>query len=89
MKLAYGDRQYRHYVVHTVLGRHFVQTGRTCGLPDKTVRGIIEDLADTAGAKIDAALASLVKDFPQALAHSIAADAKRRLDGIATMKGGA
>jgi hypothetical protein len=33
-----------------------VQTAKTSGLPDKTVRGIIEQLADTAGAKTDAAL---------------------------------
>lgn len=85
--MAIGNN--RHYVVHTVLGRHSVQTAKTCGLPDKTVRGIIEQLADTAGATIDATIANLPKDFPQAMAESIAAGAKRRLDSLATTEGGA
>jgi serine/threonine protein kinase HipA of HipAB toxin-antitoxin module len=40
MKLAMAIGNNRHYVVHTVVGRHFVQTAKSCGLPDKTVRGI-------------------------------------------------
>lgn len=89
MKLAMAIGNDRHYVVHTVLGRHFVQTANTCGLPDKTVRGVIEQLADTAGARIDATIAKLPKDFPQAMAESIATGAKRRLDSLAITEGGA
>ena len=88
MKLAMAIGNTRHYVVHTVLGRHFVQTAKTCGVPDKTVRGIIDELADTAGAKIDATIAKLPKDFPQAMTESIAAGAKRRLNSLVTTEDG-
>ncbi|MDH6264273.1 serine/threonine protein kinase HipA of HipAB toxin-antitoxin module [Bradyrhizobium sp. BR13661] len=83
MKLAMAIGNNRHYVVHTVLGRHFVQAAKTCGLTEKTARGIIKELADIAGAKIDATIAKLPKDFPQAVAESIAAGAKRRQAGMA------
>lgn len=89
MNLAMAIGNSRHYVVHTILGRHFVQTAKTCGLPDTTVRGIIEEVADTTGAKIDATIAKLPKDFPQEMADSIAAGAKRRLNSLVTTEGGA
>ncbi|TWB47838.1 HipA-like protein [Bradyrhizobium sacchari] len=41
MKLAMAIGSNRHCVVHTVLGRHFVQTAKSCGLPDKTVKIVI------------------------------------------------
>jgi serine/threonine-protein kinase HipA len=84
MKLAMAIGDKRHYAVHTVLGRHFLQTAKTCGLPDKTVLGIIEELADTARAKIDATIAKLPNDFPQPMANSIVAGAKRRLSSLTT-----
>ena len=89
MKLAMAIGNNRHYVVHTLVGRHFVQTAKSCGLPDKTVRGIIDQLADTAGASIDATMAKLPKDFPQAMTEQIAVGAKRRLNNLATAEGSA
>ncbi|MCK1662002.1 type II toxin-antitoxin system HipA family toxin [Bradyrhizobium sp. 151] len=89
MKLAMAVGNSRHYVVHTILGRHFVQTAKSCGLPDSVVRGIIEELSDTAGTKIDATIAKLPKDFPQAMAESIATGAKRRLGSLVTTESGA
>ena len=49
----------------------------------------IEQLANTAGASIDATMAKLPKDFPQAMAEQIAAGANRRLNSLATAEGSA
>jgi serine/threonine-protein kinase HipA len=84
LAMAIGDR--RHYVVHTVLGRHFLQTAKSCGLPDKTAHDLIQQLGDTAAKSIDQVLDALPKDFPQKIAASIADGAKRRLNTLATTK---
>jgi len=85
MKLAMAVGDKRHYVVYTVLGRHFVQTARASSLPEKTVPGILEELADTASARMDAAVASLPADFPEALVNSIVQGARRRLSSLRIM----
>lgn len=82
MKLAMAIGEKRHYVVHTVLGRHFVQTAKSCGLPDKTVTDVIQQIGDTAVKSIDQVLAALPKDFPANIAASIADGAKRRLNSL-------
>lgn len=82
MKLAMAIGDKRHYVVHTVLGRHFVQTAKSCGLPDKTVTDVIQQIGDTAVKSIDQVLAALPKDFPANIAASIADGAKRRLNSL-------
>ena len=79
--MAIGDN--RHYVVHTVLGRHFVQTAKSCGLPDKTVNDLIQQLGDTTAKNIDQVLSALPKGFPEKMATSIADGAKRRLKSLA------
>jgi serine/threonine-protein kinase HipA len=84
MKLAMAVGTNRHYVVHTILGRHFKQTGHACGLPANTLKSIIEEFGDTAKAKIDQAVSKLSPDFPAAVAGSIADGAKRRIDTLST-----
>jgi serine/threonine-protein kinase HipA len=83
MRLAMAVGTSRHYVVHAVVGRHFVQTAKACGLPNNVVMDLIAELIDTAAASIDGVLAALPKGFPQAIATSIADGAKRRLKVLA------
>jgi serine/threonine-protein kinase HipA len=82
MKLAMAVGTNRHYVVHTIVGRHFVQTAKTCGLPDNMVNEVIQELADTAHSSIDRTFSALPKSFPEKIAASIANGAKARLAAL-------
>jgi serine/threonine-protein kinase HipA len=83
MKLAMAVGTNRHYAVHTIVGRHFVQTAKASGLPDKMVIDLIAELNDTAAKSIDQAHAALPKHFPEKIAASIADGAKQRLKALA------
>jgi serine/threonine-protein kinase HipA len=83
MKLAMAVGTNRHYAVHTIVGRHFVQTAKASGLPDKMVIDLIAELNDTATKTIDQARAALPKHFPEKIAASIADGAKQRLKALA------
>jgi serine/threonine-protein kinase HipA len=87
MKLAMAVGTNRHYVVHTILGRHFVQTAGAYGLPANMAIDLIAELNDTAVATIDRTLAALPKGFPEAIAASIADGAKQRLKALTTLNG--
>ncbi|HEX8755066.1 MAG TPA: type II toxin-antitoxin system HipA family toxin [Steroidobacteraceae bacterium] len=79
MKMAMAIGKSRHYVVHTIAGRHFVETGDQCGLPAQLVSDIIQEIGDTGKTSIDAAIAALPRDFPAVIADSISTGAKRRI----------
>ena len=78
MKLAMAIGNNRHYVVHTIVGRHFVQTAKSCGLPDKMVAEVIQELTDTATKSIEQALSALPKGFPEKIAASISSGVRQR-----------
>jgi serine/threonine-protein kinase HipA len=82
MKLAMAVGANRHYAVHTIVGRHFVQTAEAAGLSHKMVLDLIAELSDTAVANIDRVRAALPKGFPEKVATSIADGAKRRLKAL-------
>lgn len=77
MKMAIGRN--RHYIVHTIAGRHFVETGDKCGLPAKLVSDVIQQIGDTGRDRIDAVLTALPAGFPAAIVDSISTGAKRRI----------
>lgn len=79
MKMAMAIGNSRHYVVRTIVGRHFVETGDRCGLPGKVVSDVIHEIGDTGKASIDAVMAGLPAGFPAAIADSISAGAKSRI----------
>jgi serine/threonine-protein kinase HipA len=83
MKLAMAVGKNRHYVVHTIFGRHFKQTADACGLPPKAFNQIVQEFGDTAKQKIDETLSKLPPDFPAAVAQSISDGAKRRIGALA------
>jgi serine/threonine-protein kinase HipA len=87
MKLAMAIGSNRHYVVHTIVGRHFVQTAKTCGLPDKMAQEVIDELSDTATSSVDQTLSRLPKGFPAAVAASISRGAKQRLKSLTRIDG--
>ena len=80
MKMAMAIGRNRHYVVHTITGRHFVETGDHCGLPATLVRTVLDEIRDTGKDSINAVIAGLPDAFPAAVAESISVGAKRRID---------
>ena len=65
MKLAMAIGTNRHYAVHTIVGRHFVQTAKSCGLPDKMVKEVIQELTDTTASGIDQTLSAPSEGLPR------------------------
>jgi serine/threonine-protein kinase HipA len=87
MKLAMAIGTNRHYGVYTIAGRHFVQTGKACGLPDKMVNDVIHELGDTAVQTIDQTCEALPDGFPEKIAASIVNGAKTRLKSLSLLEG--
>jgi serine/threonine-protein kinase HipA len=87
MRLAMAIGANRHYAVHAIAGRHFVQTAKASGLPDKMRADVIGELIEIAAKSIEQARAALTKDFPEQIATSIAAGATQRLKTLARASG--
>ena len=78
-KLANAVGDNRHYVIDTIMPRHFVQTAVKCGIAAAMVEEICAELAECADTAIEETLASLPDDFPAALAESITGGMRARL----------
>ncbi len=83
MKLSMAVGTNRHYAEHTVHPRHYQQSARICGLSDKVVQSIFDELVATGPAAIDATLSRLPRKFPEKLTTSIIKGFKGRLALIA------
>ncbi len=75
--MAVGDK--RHYIIDSILPRHFLQTAVRRGLPAALVQGIIDEIGDDADRAIDAVLKDLPPGFPEAIVSSIVDGMRRRL----------
>jgi len=82
MKMAMAVGKTRHYIVHTIVGRHFLETAQRCGLPAKMAKDAIEELKAAGVSAFDRTQAALPGDFPMAVADSIAAAGRRRLASL-------
>ena len=67
--LAVGDN--RHYVMHTILPRHFRQTVEKSGVKAMVVEQVCTEVVESAEHVIDETLSSLPDGFPELLADSI------------------
>lgn len=83
MKLAMAVGDQRHYVINSIMPRHFQQTAAHCGLPADFAQGILDEIQANADRAIDAALADLPPGFPEAVSSSIITGVRRRLRLIA------
>jgi serine/threonine-protein kinase HipA len=79
MKLAMAVGDKRHYVIDSIMPRHFLQTAEKCGVPAPLVQGILDEIGNAAERAIDAALKDLPAGFPEAIASSIVEGMRRRL----------
>jgi serine/threonine-protein kinase HipA len=59
-----------------------VQTAKSCGLPDKMVKEVIQELTDTTASGIDQTLSHLPEGFPETIAASISSGVRQRLKSL-------
>lgn len=71
MKLALAVGDNNHYVVDTILPRHFIQTGEASGIPAATTQDILRELQARVPAALEAARQELPAGFPDAIVNSI------------------
>ena len=77
MALAVGDS--RHYVIGTILPRHFAQTAAREGMSARVIDETCTELADGADMAIETVLQSLPEEFPEDLADSVIDGFRRHL----------
>jgi serine/threonine-protein kinase HipA len=70
-KLAMSVGKNRHYDVHEIVPRHFLQTADLARVGLPAMRSIIEDLGEAASRKAVAVIEALPQDFPGQLVDSV------------------
>jgi len=79
MKLALAVGDSRHYVVHEIMPRHFLQTAAKSGIPASVVQSILDELLESAQTAVSKVMEDLPAGFPAALARSIVGGLSSRL----------
>jgi serine/threonine-protein kinase HipA len=79
MKLAMAAGKNNHYVIDTIMPRHFVQTAEVAGIPADTIPGILSELVAEAPAALERVREELPASFPEEIYNSIANGVRRRL----------
>ncbi|KAB1085071.1 type II toxin-antitoxin system HipA family toxin [Neorhizobium galegae] len=73
-KLAMSVGKNRHYAIHDIMPRHFMQTADLVGVGTPTMRAIFDDIEANAKRQVEAVIQSLPGSFPdQLLSSTIAA----------------
>jgi serine/threonine-protein kinase HipA len=89
MRMAMALGRQRHYIVDSIVLRHFEQTAALSGYSLTALHDIVDELKSTFVPAIDKTIAHLPNNFPDAVATSIAHAAKRRLDMLNVSEAGA
>lgn len=79
MKLAMAIGDSRHYRLHDIMPRHFIQSAAQAGMPADGVQSIIDELKADMPAALDAVCNDLPPEFPEDLRDSICNGAIQRL----------
>ena len=79
MKLALAVGDSRHYVVHEIMPRHFLQTAAKSGIPAPVVQGILDELLSAERAAVNKVMEELPAGFPGKLAQSIVGGLRSRM----------
>ncbi len=77
-KLAMSVGTNRHYAIHDIVPRHFIQTADLAGVGLPATRAIFEDIAANAVRQAEAALAALPNGFPDQLMTSLMTAVRHR-----------
>ena len=89
MKLALAVGDNRHYAVHEIMPRHFLQTAAKSGIPASAVQSILSELLEAGQSAVRKATEELPAGFPEELAQSIVSGLRARMrlvDQSATKK---
>lgn len=70
-KLAMSVGRNRHYAIHDVTPRHFIQTAELAGVGRPAIKALFEDLAARAEPALAAVVAALPSGFPEELVESV------------------
>jgi serine/threonine-protein kinase HipA len=79
MKLALAVGDNRHYVVHEIMPRHFLQTAAKSGIPASVVQSILNELLEAEQSAVSKAMEDLPAGFPEEVAQSIVSGLRARL----------
>lgn len=83
MKMSMAVGASRHYAVEAIQPRHFLQTAALCGIPERMVMTIFDELVAEGPRTVDTALSAMPRKFPEELARSIVRGFQRRLASVA------
>ncbi|WP_273772515.1 type II toxin-antitoxin system HipA family toxin [Brucella intermedia] len=86
-KLAMSVGINRHYLVDSIMPRHFLQTAEQAGVGTSLIRALCEDIAATALEKTDAVIATLPSTFPDQLVASVRGAVVKRARILANFTG--
>ncbi|TJX52285.1 MAG: type II toxin-antitoxin system HipA family toxin, partial [Mesorhizobium sp.] len=70
-KLAMSVGTSRHYSVHEIMPRHFMQTADIAGVGTPVIRGIFEDIAGNVEKQAEIVISSLQPGFPEQVVESV------------------
>jgi serine/threonine-protein kinase HipA len=84
MKLAMSVGNNRYYTVHTIVGRHFLETAHRAQISRKIAETVIAELVESAQDRIDQVAARLPRGFPEEIVASVTTAVARRLKTLAT-----
>lgn len=70
-RLAMSVGKNRHYRMHEILGRHFMQTAEAAGLPKQLVRDTLHEMSGRTQAALEQIESELPKPFPRAIHESV------------------
>lgn len=82
-KLAMSVGRNRHYAIHDIVPRHFMQSAALSGVGTPAMKAIFEDIAAKAEQQAGAAIAALPNDFPDQLVTSTMAAISHRVRLVA------
>jgi len=83
MQLAMAAGDSRHYAIHMVMPRHFIQSAAQAGIGAAILEQIFEDIHSRAPKAIEKVKQTLPADFPEEIAVSIIGGFNARLERLA------
>jgi serine/threonine-protein kinase HipA len=79
MKLAMAVGDNRHYIIDSIVPRHFLQTAARCGVSVSLVQGILDQIENDTDRAIDTAVNDLSPGFPERIVSSVIEGVRWRL----------
>ena len=87
MKLAMAVGTKRHYRLHDIHGRHFVETARSANMPDALIKKAVEEVMERCETAFADVADGLPADFPEQILVDTRAAALMRVESLATAHG--